>query len=111
MYKIDTSLYIVMCIFLEKEMATRPSILAWRTPWTEEPGGFMGSQSQTRLTTERQCVYVSPNLPIYPSIPFPYAWCVISACWLEALEDSQGISYTLFPILFLLVGRMWERIN
>ena len=24
---------------LEEEMATHPSILAWRTPWTEEPGG------------------------------------------------------------------------
>jgi len=23
---------------LEKEMATYPSILAWRIPWTEEPG-------------------------------------------------------------------------
>ena len=23
---------------LEKEMATQSSILAWRTPWTEEPG-------------------------------------------------------------------------
>ena len=22
----------------EKEMATHPSILAWRIPWTEEPG-------------------------------------------------------------------------
>ena len=31
---------------LEKEMATRSSILAWRIPWTEEPGGLqsMGSQ-------------------------------------------------------------------
>ena len=31
---------------LGKEMATHPSILAWRTPWTEEPGGLqsMGSQ-------------------------------------------------------------------
>ena len=30
---------------LEKEMATHSSILAWRIPWTEEPGGlqFMGS--------------------------------------------------------------------
>ena len=30
----------------EKEMATRSSILAWRIPWTEEPGGLqsMGSQ-------------------------------------------------------------------
>jgi len=31
---------------LEKKMATRISILAWKIPWTEEPGGlqFMGSQ-------------------------------------------------------------------
>ena len=30
---------------LEKEMATRSSILAWKIPWTEEPGGLqaMGS--------------------------------------------------------------------
>ena len=26
--------------FLEKEMATHPNILAWRNPWTEEPGGL-----------------------------------------------------------------------
>ena len=25
---------------LEKEMATHSSILAWETPWTEEPGGL-----------------------------------------------------------------------
>ena len=31
---------------LEKGKATHPSILAWRIPWTEEPGGLrsMGSQ-------------------------------------------------------------------
>jgi len=30
---------------LEEEMATHSSILAWRIPWTEEPGGIqcMGS--------------------------------------------------------------------
>ena len=25
---------------LEEEMATHSSILAWRIPWTEEPGGL-----------------------------------------------------------------------
>ena len=25
---------------LEKEMATHSSILAWKIPWTEEPGGL-----------------------------------------------------------------------
>ena len=29
---------------LEKEMATHSSNVAWENPWTEEPGGFMGSQ-------------------------------------------------------------------
>ena len=31
---------------LEEGMATHSRILAWRIPWTEEPGGlqFMGSQ-------------------------------------------------------------------
>ena len=31
---------------LEKEMATHSSILAWRLPWTEDPGRLwsMGSQ-------------------------------------------------------------------
>ena len=31
---------------LEEEMATHSSILAWRIPWTEKPGGlqFIGSQ-------------------------------------------------------------------
>ena len=32
---------------LEKEMATHPSTLAWKMPWTEEPSRlqFMGSQT------------------------------------------------------------------
>ena len=34
---------------LEEETATHSSVLAWRIPWTEEPGGLqsLGSQSQT----------------------------------------------------------------
>ena len=34
---------------LEKEMTTHSSILAWRIPWTEEPGGLqsMGLEDQT----------------------------------------------------------------
>ena len=34
---------------LEEETATHSNVLAWRIPWTEEPGGLqsLGSQSQT----------------------------------------------------------------
>ena len=31
---------------LEKRMATHSSILAWRIPWTEEPGGLQSIGSQ-----------------------------------------------------------------
>ena len=61
---------------LEKEMATHSSILAWRIPWMEEPGGLqsMGSQSRTRLSdftfthivlkiTYNHVVLVVKNLP------------------------------------------------
>ena len=36
---------------LEKGMVTHSSILGWRIPWTEEPGGLqsIGSQSWTPL--------------------------------------------------------------
>ena len=49
---------------LEKEMATHSSILGWRTPWTEKPGGLqsMGSQRvghdqavNTLNSTECEC--------------------------------------------------------
>ena len=31
---------------LEKEMATHSSILAWKIPWTEEPGKLQAMESQ-----------------------------------------------------------------
>ena len=37
---------------LEKEMAAHSSFLAWRIPWTEEPGGYSPwvTKSRTRLS-------------------------------------------------------------
>ena len=40
---------------LEKEMATYSSILAWKIPWTEEPGGL---QSMGLHTTEHTYIYM-----------------------------------------------------
>ena len=43
---------------LEKEMATDSSILAWRIPWTEEPGGLqsMGLQRVELSTHAMPCM-------------------------------------------------------
>ena len=34
---------------LEEEMATHSSILAWRIPWTEEPGGLHTAHGVARV--------------------------------------------------------------
>ena len=38
---------------LEEGMATHSSILAWRIPWTEEPGGYSLWGRKELATTER----------------------------------------------------------
>ena len=38
---------------LEKGMATHSSILAWRIPWTEKPGGLQSMGSQRGDATEQ----------------------------------------------------------
>ena len=55
---------------LEKEMATQSSILAWRIPWTEEPGGLQSMRSQRvgRDRSDLACIYVCVciYIPILP---------------------------------------------
>ena len=53
---------------LEKEMATHSSVLAWRIPWTEKPGGLqsMGSQraGHNRVTNTFIAQDVSVQQPL-----------------------------------------------
>ena len=57
---------------LEKEMATHSSILAWKIPWTVEPGGvqFMGS---LRDRTERLSTHTRLSRGYAKQIP-PIHW-------------------------------------
>ena len=52
---------------LEEEMATHSSVLAWRIPWTGEPGGlpFMGSQKVRHdlAPTEKALIVLYKFLP------------------------------------------------
>ena len=71
-------------------MATHSSILAWRIPWTEEPGGLqsMGSQRVRHnwATKHSTHAYFNPKLQIYPCLPLPY---------------QNTVFYVLEPIIFL----------
>ena len=49
---------------LEEEMATYSRILAWRIPWTEEPGGLqsMGVTVGRNLVTKQQQQYFTMHM-------------------------------------------------
>ena len=47
---------------LEKGMATHSSVLAWRIPWTEEPGGLQYKVSQKPDMTKQLTLSLSKDL-------------------------------------------------
>ena len=53
----------------EEEMATHSNILAWKIPWTEEPGRLWSTGSQRvgqELATEHADIHSkSPHLSVY----------------------------------------------
>ena len=58
---------------LKKEMATHSSILAWKIPWTEEPGRLqsVGSQKSRHdlVNKQQQCtLYYLPSRPCFISL-------------------------------------------
>ena len=60
---------------LQKGMAPHSSILAWRIPWTEEPGGLQSRGSQVSDTTEalsRQLTFGILVLPTRDWIHAPF---------------------------------------
>ena len=68
-------------LFSEKAMAPHSSTLAWKIPWTEEPGGlqFVGSQSRTQLkwlsssSREYFCLMSALRLKYLCVVPYPVA--------------------------------------
>ena len=77
---------------LEKEMAAHSSLLAWRIPWTEEPGGLqymesrrvgldLGTKQQQQIVQQlQQIVECSKS-----SILRLKKWC---ACWKHVIETT-----------------------
>ena len=82
---------------LEEEMATHSSILAWRIPWTEEPGGLqsMGLKRMRHgwarthiLNLSRWSVWLNqlcPVLPVEKAPTWPFKFSP-KPLWLETRE-------------------------
>ena len=72
---------------LEKEMTTHSSILVWRIPWTEEPGGLSPQGRKELDTTERLhfyflCLLIFLSNFLHLRFPFPrLQGCISSSFW------------------------------
>ena len=84
----------------EKGMATHSSILAWRTPWAEEPGGLqsMGLQrARHDLTTNTSTLSVpKPFRPHSPptTTTAGFIWKTVSSCSTSLMIRSPALRTT-----------------
>ena len=84
----------------EKERATHSSILAWKIPWTEEPGRlqFMGPQRVRLILNHQYLIFIMMKyLIIYPTLLLGHQY--------QHLKEYLELK---FPIIFFyLLKNFW----
>ena len=85
---------------LEKKMATHSSILAWKIPWTEEPGGLQ-SVGPRRVCHDEAHTHGYIPIPQHHQIPWKPAILVSSAA--PSPLHSTPPQWSLFMVLFFLM--------
>ena len=82
---------------LEKEMAINSSILAWKIPWTEEPGRLQSMGSQ-KVEHDKATEHTSGGTIILPTHKilriFQFGFCLVHAL--------QVFSLLLMPFLSII---------
>ena len=94
---------------LEKGMATQSTILAWKIPWTEEPGGLqsMGSQrGRQDLSTKPQQKWVE-----YGKLAFFFLsareMSVLHLTWFNVIHVNQKQKGTSIEVL-ICIREQWS---
>ena len=80
---------------LESGMATHFSFLLEEYPWTEEPGGSIGSQSQTRLKWQHARKQAS-NLSSAVNLLCKFCWLLRLLCFICKTKKWTG--RCMFPL-------------
>ena len=78
------------------ENGNHSSILAWRIPWTEEPGGLSSMVSERVRQTEDACTRVKPGLLVCGHTLFLQQW------------SSAGAAFCICPLLQGTTGNVWR---
>ena len=97
------SIVYIHIFYLEKEMATYSSILAWKSPWTEEPGGLQSMglndwacvhEGGGRWVGSNKVVELKKKKYIYFSIVY-MLWSPDMKNWLTGKEPDAGKDWRL----------------
>ena len=93
-------------------MATHSSILAWRTPWTEEPGRLQSTGYQKswiclkQLSTARMDWSKDLNFLKYYTLSQHYVLNNLSSINVKSLEHvgiCKHVEYIHYPLLYTLI--------
>ena len=82
---------------LEKGMATHSSILAWRIPWTEEPGRL---QSTALQRVRHNCSYLALTVLLLRLVTMKTATAGVSE-----LFRRRGAKFFIFTLILTIVSR------
>ena len=82
---------------LEESMATHSSIVAWRNPWTEEPGGLwsLGLRRVGHDWATAQCMTIILNMFI--------CLLAISVCSLEKCPWKSGCLFSYYWVVYIYI--------
>ena len=85
----------------EKEMATNSRILAWRIPWTEEPGGlqFMGSQRVRHNCATNTHTHTHTHDPAIPLL----------SIYPQKIITQKGTCTPVFIVTIFTIARTWKQ--
>ena len=91
---------------LEEEMATHSSILAWKIPWTEEPGGIQSNGSQRvgcnwvlGWLKKKNSLHNHPGKFLIPNI---YIYSPIGCVWITLINIPASVPSHISQNIFLL---------
>ena len=82
--------------WLEKEMATHSSVLAWKIPWTEEPGGLQSIGSQRighDLATKQQQKHIHIKLILDFTMTYIYIINSLVKIFLQKVKPNSSSKY------------------
>ena len=93
---------------LEKGMATHSSILAWKIPWAEKPGGLqsMGSQRVRHDWATNAFIYMCVCVCVCVCVYFIYVYKISRS---RCFKVKYNIKYASLPLKILATNKfIWE---